>query len=179
MALARGRARLYLLGAQPGVADDVARWVKQFFPKLEVCGARDGFFQPHELPGVLAEIDECRPDVLLVALGVPRQEKWIAQHLPQLGCRVALGVGGLFDFYSQRIPRAPLWMRRCGMEWCFRMLQEPRRLAGRYLIGNPLFLARLAWCRLRGDRTPLPPTPAARYDGDIRHEPAELASANA
>jgi exopolysaccharide biosynthesis WecB/TagA/CpsF family protein len=179
MALAKRGARLYLLGAQPGVADDVARWVKQFFPKLTVCGTRDGYFSASQLPGALTEIRESRPDVLLVALGAPRQEKWIAQNLPQLGCRVALGVGGLFDFYSQRVPRAPKWMRETGLEWCYRLLQQPRRLAGRYLLGNPLFMARLALCKLRGDRTPLPPTPPARYDSDFRYEPAELASANA
>jgi N-acetylglucosaminyldiphosphoundecaprenol N-acetyl-beta-D-mannosaminyltransferase len=77
---------------------------------------------------------------LLVALGAPRQDVWIARHLAELGVKVALGVGGLLDFFSGRIPRAPVWVRRLGMEWCYRLYQEPRRLAGRYLLGNPVFL---------------------------------------
>jgi exopolysaccharide biosynthesis WecB/TagA/CpsF family protein len=143
-ALVGSERRLYLLGGGPGIAEAVARWVTMHFPGVQVCGVRDGYFQPHEEAAVVQEIADSDADLLLVALGAPRQDQWIAQHRNDLGCKVAMGVGGLFDFYSKRIPRAPYWMRKRGLEWCYRLWQEPRRLAKRYLIGNPLFLARLA-----------------------------------
>ena len=95
---------------------------------------------------VIARINALAPDILLVAMGVPRQEKWIAAHRKELVCGAAMAVGGLLDFVSERIPRAPLWMRKLGIEWCFRLYQEPLRLFRRYVIGNPLFLLRVL-CR--------------------------------
>ena len=86
---------------------------------------------------------ELKVDILLVALGVPRQEEWICRHLAELPGCVAIGVGGLLDFVSGRIPRAPLWMRKCNIEWCFRLYNEPIRLFRRYIIGNPLFIMRV------------------------------------
>ena len=82
-------------------------------------------------------------DILLVALGVPKQEEWINSHLDRLPGCVAIGVGGLLDFVSERIPRAPMWMRKANIEWCFRLYQEPIRLFKRYIIGNPLFIMRV------------------------------------
>ena len=76
-------------------------------------------------------------------MGVPKQEKWIARHRQELVCGVSLAVGGLLDFVSERIPRAPLWMRRMGIEWCYRLYQEPRRMFRRYVLGNPLFVFRV------------------------------------
>jgi len=78
--------------------------------------------------------------VLLVAFGAPRQDKWIHSHLGETGVKVAMGVGGLFDFYSGRIPRAPLWLREAGGEWLYRFYQEPRRMWRRYFVGNVVFL---------------------------------------
>ncbi len=93
--------------------------------------------------------------ILLVAFGVPRQELWIDGWRGRLEPPVCLGVGGLFDFYSGRIPRAPLWMREIGLEWVWRLLQEPRRMWRRYVIGNPLFLFRV-WRQARHpERYPL------------------------
>jgi exopolysaccharide biosynthesis WecB/TagA/CpsF family protein len=135
---------IYLLGGKPGIADAVAQWVQSHSPGVRICGVRDGYFQPQEEAAVIQQIAASNADLLLVAMGAPRQEEWIARNLNSLGCKVAIGVGGLFDFYSGRIPRAPRLIRKVGLEWCFRMWQEPRRLAKRYLIGNPLFLGRLA-----------------------------------
>ena len=81
-------------------------------------------------------------------LGVPRQEMWIAQHLAELPGCTAIGVGGLLDFVSGRIPRAPLWMRKANIEWCFRLYCEPIRLFKRYIIGNPLFILRVFHSKL-------------------------------
>jgi N-acetylglucosaminyldiphosphoundecaprenol N-acetyl-beta-D-mannosaminyltransferase len=82
-------------------------------------------------------------------MGAPRQENWINQNAAACGATVTLGVGGLFDYYSGNIPRAPYWMRRLGLEWMFRLIQEPGRLWKRYLLGNWIFIARVTTDRLR------------------------------
>ena len=147
--LASQRQRLFLLGARPGVAAAAAEWAKARFPGLQIAGIRHGYYTPEEEADVLAEIRASRADVVLVAFGAPRQEAWIARHLDDSGATVAIGVGGLFDYYSGRIPRAPLWMRRCGIEWIFRLIQEPGRLWRRYLAGNAIFLWRVGLDRFR------------------------------
>ena len=98
----------------------------------------------------IAAVNACRPDILLVALGVPRQELWLAKHRDELHCGAAIAVGGLLDFVSGRIPRAPAWLRRCGLEWTYRLYQEPVRLFRRYVLGNPAFVLRVLLSRLRG-----------------------------
>jgi N-acetylglucosaminyldiphosphoundecaprenol N-acetyl-beta-D-mannosaminyltransferase len=110
---------------------------------------------------VIREIDRSRADIVLVAFGAPKQELWIRDVLSSSKARVAIGVGGLFDFYSGRIPRAPLWVREMGLEWTYRLYQEPRRLWRRYVIGNATFLFRVILYRLRHGRDhsflPTPP----------------------
>jgi N-acetylglucosaminyldiphosphoundecaprenol N-acetyl-beta-D-mannosaminyltransferase len=91
----------------------------------------------------LEAVRESGAEILMVAFGVPKQDKWIATHLNELGAKVCVGVGGLFDFYSGRIPRAPVWMRELGMEWLYRFVQEPRRMWRRYFLGNEVFLFRV------------------------------------
>jgi N-acetylglucosaminyldiphosphoundecaprenol N-acetyl-beta-D-mannosaminyltransferase len=149
MLAARG-GRLYLLGGRPGVAAAAACWAEAHHPGLQIAGAHNGYLDPADNQRVASEIRATRPDVLLVAMGAPRQEAWIGRHAAAAGATVTLGVGGLFDYYSGRIPRAPAWMRRLGLEWIFRLLQEPGRLWRRYLIGNLVFLARVGRDRLAG-----------------------------
>lgn len=139
----RENLSLFLLGARPGVAAAAADEMRRRYPGLMVAGVRDGYFTAEELPAVLDHINQSGADILLVAFGAPRQELWLAEQADQLAPPVRLGVGGLFDFYSGRIPRAPQWMREIGMEWLFRLMQEPGRLWRRYVIGNPLFLYRV------------------------------------
>lgn len=134
--------RLFLLGAQPGVAAKAAERLRQLYPESRIVGTEHGYFSGRE-EEVLEAIQTAGTEILLVGMGVPRQEGWIVEHLPRLRCRVAIGVGGLFDFASGRIARAPRWMRRCRLEWLYRLWQEPRRLFRRYVLGNPLFLYRL------------------------------------
>lgn len=140
---ARGQ-RLFLLGAKPGVAAAAGAWAKARYPGLVLAGCQHGYYRAGDETALLAAIRASRADVLLVALGAPRQEAWIQRHLGACGATVAIGVGGLFDYYSGHIARAPHWMRRHGLEWLFRLYQEPSRLGRRYLLGNPRFLARLA-----------------------------------
>jgi N-acetylglucosaminyldiphosphoundecaprenol N-acetyl-beta-D-mannosaminyltransferase len=144
---ARG-ARMFLLGGQPGVAEGVAAEIARRWPRLQVVGHRNGFFSAAEEGAVVAEVRRSRADVLLVARGVPSQDLFIDRHLPLLGVKVAMGVGGLFDFVSGRIPRAPMWMRETGLEWIYRLIQEPGRMWRRYLVGNFTFLGRIGLQRL-------------------------------
>ena len=142
--LCNGRRSLYLLGARPGVAEAAAENVRRLYPAARIAGTHHGYFaNADEERRTIDEINAANPDLLLVAFGVPAQEKWIDAHRKELHCGAALAVGGLLDFVSGRIPRAPLWMRRAGIEWIYRLYQEPVRLFRRYVLGNPLFLFRV------------------------------------
>lgn len=136
--------KIYLLGAAPGIVEQMGKNLQSSYPGLDICGTRNGFFNwEKESSTVVATVNASQADVLLVAMGAPLQEKWIDQNFSALTPTILMGVGGLFDFYSGRIPRAPLWMRRLGIEWTFRLMQEPKRMWKRYILGNPLFLYRV------------------------------------
>lgn len=138
--------RVFLLGGRPGIAEAVRNWVNTRYPSVEVCGTRDGYFRPDEEGELVREISSAHTDLLLVAMGAPIQETWIRKNLEGTGATVVMGVGGLFDFVSGQVPRAPEWVRRLGSEWVFRLVQEPGRLWRRYLLGNPTFIWRaLVW----------------------------------
>jgi exopolysaccharide biosynthesis WecB/TagA/CpsF family protein len=138
------RWRVFFLGAAPGVAAAAAAASLDAHPGLVVGGSRDGYFADGESKRVADEIRATRSDVLLVAMGNPRQEIWLDEWLDATGARLGVGVGAFFDFSAGRVRRAPAWMNRVGAEWLFRLAQEPRRLGRRYLIGMPLFLVRAA-----------------------------------
>ncbi|MDD1650145.1 MAG: WecB/TagA/CpsF family glycosyltransferase [Methylococcaceae bacterium] len=140
---ARENISLYLLGARPDIARLAAENMRFKFPELRIAGYRDGYFSQEDEAQVIHDINQSGADVLLVAFGAPKQEVWLAGRQHELKPRVLIGVGGLFDFYSGRIPRAPVWMREIGLEWTWRLMQEPGRMWRRYVIGNPLFLFRV------------------------------------
>ncbi|MBL8259068.1 MAG: WecB/TagA/CpsF family glycosyltransferase [Candidatus Competibacteraceae bacterium] len=148
---AREGLALFLLGARPGVAEQVAENMRRRHPGLIVAGVQHGYFDAAEEAAIIGRINGSGARILLVAFGVPRQELWLAQHRKRLQPPVRMGVGGLFDFYSGRIPRAPLWLREIGLEWVWRLAQEPGRMWRRYLIGNPLFLYRV-WLQARKEK---------------------------
>ena len=140
---ARRGLRVFLLGARPGVAAEAARRMEESFPGLQVVGTRHGYFTPEQNPEVCAEIARSGADLVLVGLGAPRQDLWLERYHRALGFSVVVGVGGLFDFYSGRIRRAPAAWRELGLEWLWRLRCEPGRLWSRYVLGNPLFLWRV------------------------------------
>lgn len=143
MAQAEGYS-LYLLGAAHQVAETMKDKLLQSYPGLKICGARNGYFDwDSQVDSVIEEINAAGTDILLVAFGAPLQEKFIRCFAPRINASVLMGVGGLFDFYSGRIARAPMWMRQIGFEWVFRLIQEPKRMWKRYIIGNPVFLYRV------------------------------------
>ncbi len=149
-ALQKVESGVFLLGARPGIVESVAAWIRSHYPALKLAGFHHGYYPPAEEHGVLDEIRTSGATVLLVALGAPNQDLWISRNLAATGVSVAIGVGGLFDFYSGRIPRAPQWLREMGLEWVYRLYQEPRRMWRRYIVGNVTFLYHVALERLRG-----------------------------
>ncbi|WP_232771785.1 WecB/TagA/CpsF family glycosyltransferase [Glaciecola sp. 33A] len=140
VAAQKTKKSIYMLGSKPGVADKAAQHLLKIYPNLNIAGTQDGYFRTEQTPDVISRINQSCADILLVAMGSPIQEEWLEKHAAQLTCKTALAVGGLFDFYSGNITRAPLWMRELGMEWIWRLLQEPKTKFNRYVIGNPLFL---------------------------------------
>ena len=127
VAAQEGRS-VYFLGAAPGVAQAAAEKLRERLPALAVAGCHDGYFDEAEEARIVADIRAQRPGLLLVALGIPRQEKWIKAHLERLGVPVCIGIGGSLDVISGRKQRAPVWMQRCGLEWLYRTAKEPSRL---------------------------------------------------
>jgi N-acetylglucosaminyldiphosphoundecaprenol N-acetyl-beta-D-mannosaminyltransferase len=160
------RQRLYLVGARPQVVARVAEVVRERWPLIDVVGAQHGYFVADQEASLVQDIKESGAHVVLVAMGVPTQERFIARNGAAMGHCVAIGVGGLFDFVAGRVSRAPQWMRDAGLEWVWRLLQEPGRMWRRYLLGNFSFLARVALQR-RGWRSPQTQAPA-----DVSHTPA-------
>lgn len=124
--------RLFLLGAAPGVAEQLAAALKADNPGLSVAH-HAGSAEPSSDGETMAAVAAARPHVLLVAFGAPRQEMWIDRARERLEVPVAIGVGGAFDYLTGRVPRAPEWMRRAGLEWAFRLARQPWR-AGRMAV---------------------------------------------
>ncbi|MFL6306059.1 MAG: WecB/TagA/CpsF family glycosyltransferase [Candidatus Sulfotelmatobacter sp.] len=134
---------VYLLGGYPGSAAATASLLMDRFPKLRVCGVGcppKGFEEsPEVLTQMLRSIAKAEPAIIFVAFGAPKQEYFIQEHIKALGIPVAIGVGGSFELLAGIRKRAPQWVQSVGMEWAFRLAQEPRRLAKRYVIGNSVF----------------------------------------
>jgi N-acetylglucosaminyldiphosphoundecaprenol N-acetyl-beta-D-mannosaminyltransferase len=121
--------RLFLLGAGPGVADDAAKELALRYPGVRVVGTYSGSPDDAHFEEIRTRLEQAQPQILLVAYGAPRQDMWIAQHgggLPS-SVRVAMGVGGVFDYLSGRVPLAPGIMRRAGLEWLYRVYKQPWR----------------------------------------------------
>jgi N-acetylglucosaminyldiphosphoundecaprenol N-acetyl-beta-D-mannosaminyltransferase len=144
------------------VADRVADEILRHHAGVRVVGVRHGYFTQNETSVLMGQIRAARPDLLLTALGAPRQELFNDAFHRATGVPVVMGVGGLFNFVSGRIPRAPLWMRRLSIEWVHRLAMEPRRMWKRYVLGNARFLVReLHRSRRAAAPAPMPPRRAA------------------
>lgn len=131
---------VYLLGSEPGVLSRARAEVERRHPAIRIAGTQHGFYPPGEEPAVVQRIAAARPDILFVALGTPQKELFQARHRDQLGVPFVMGVGGSFEVLAGVKKRAPGWAQRSGLEWAFRLIQEPRRLAGRYVVGNTRFV---------------------------------------
>jgi N-acetylglucosaminyldiphosphoundecaprenol N-acetyl-beta-D-mannosaminyltransferase len=158
--------RLFFLGGRSGVAQAAAARLLARYPSLPIVGVHHGFFNKTaghpENEAVLNHIAAARPDMLLVGMGMPLQERWLQANQDRLEATVIMTAGALFDYLSGRLQRPPLLFREHGLEWLGRLLIEPRRLWRRYLLGNPLFLWRVIQQRLAGNKKGSRPTPHRR-----------------
>ena len=143
---------LYFLGGRPGVARAAAQKLNERHPDLEIDGVRHGYFDhaagSPENEAVVEEINAAAPDILLVGLGMPLQERWLMENGGRIDAGAILTGGAVFDYVSGRLNRGPRLLTTSGFEWLARLIAEPRRLWRRYLLGNPLFLFRVLRQRL-------------------------------
>jgi len=140
--------RVYFLGGAPGAAQLAQQKLLAELPSLRIVGIDDGRIDvngpPHVQKPILDRIAEARPDLLLVALGAPKQEIWSYEHREAIGSAVAISVGASLDFIAGSQRRAPRWMSESGLEWAYRLAQDPKRMAGRYLLRDPQFFGIIA-----------------------------------
>ncbi|MCR5833288.1 MAG: WecB/TagA/CpsF family glycosyltransferase [Selenomonadaceae bacterium] len=133
--------KFFLFGSSPGIADKAKAKAEKLYPGIKIVGTRNGYFSAADEPEIIAQIKQAEPDILLAALGVPKQEKWLFAHMNELQVPVNIGVGGTFDVMAGAVKRAPLWMQRAHLEWLFRAMLQPSR-AGR-LIALPKFVMKV------------------------------------
>ena len=136
----KGR-RIFLFGAGPTIAEKAKAKAENLYNGIKIVGTHDGYFDAEEELKIVEQIKNAQPDLLLCALGVPKQEKWLAKHLTELNVPVSIGVGGTLDVMAGIVKRAPRWMQKAKLEWLFRGLLQPRR-AGR-LMALPKFVIKV------------------------------------
>lgn len=130
--------KFFMFGSAPGIADKAKSKAESLYPGIKIVGTRNGYFKSADEPEIISQIKNSRADVLLAALGVPKQEKWIMKYKDELQIPVSIGVGGTFDVMAGIVKRAPLWMQKARLEWLFRAMLQPSR-AGR-LLALPKFV---------------------------------------
>jgi N-acetylglucosaminyldiphosphoundecaprenol N-acetyl-beta-D-mannosaminyltransferase len=141
--------RYYLLGAEPAAIERAAKAVPELFRDCELAGYHHGFWKKEENEEVIKSINKSRAHLLLVGMGNPIQENWIIENIDKLEVPLVAAVGGLFTYWSGDLDRAPLWIRKIGMEWLYILFRQPHKWQ-RYLIGNTKFLIRIVFQALRG-----------------------------
>ena len=133
--------RIYFFGSAPNVAEKAKLKAEELYPGIKIVGTRNGFFSADDESKIISEIKSAQPDLLFAALGVPKQEKFLAKYKDELNVPVSIGVGGTFDVMAGVMKRAPKWMQRAKLEWLFRAILQPKR-AGR-LIALPKFVLKV------------------------------------
>jgi N-acetylglucosaminyldiphosphoundecaprenol N-acetyl-beta-D-mannosaminyltransferase len=148
--LARKEHSVFLLGGPHGVAGEAARRLKQHAPGLNVLGTHHGFFLKNssETASVVDSINRIQPDVLIVGMGMPLQERWILKHYNNIKAKVFVTAGAAFEYLSGSLRRCPHWMGEMGLEWIYRLGQQPRYMAKRYFWGNTIFFLNILKARL-------------------------------
>lgn len=144
--------RVYLFGAKEEVVSRVSQIFKEKFPKLTIAGSRNGYFTKEEELKIVEDIHESKPDMLFVAMSSPQKEIFLNKYKDKMNVPFVMGVGGSFDVIAGKTKRAPLWMQKCGLEWFYRFLCEPRRMWKRYLVTNSIFLGMIIKAKIRGKR---------------------------
>jgi N-acetylglucosaminyldiphosphoundecaprenol N-acetyl-beta-D-mannosaminyltransferase len=149
--------RIFFLGAKEEILQKILEVVCKDYPGVKIAGAHHGYFTFEEEATIVNKIRESQADILFIAFGTPKKELWVKRYLHVMEVRIVHGVGGSFDVLAGVIPRAPLWMQSNGLEWLFRLFQEPRRMWRRYLITNTLFMMLVVWEWLRYRLGLIPP----------------------
>lgn len=167
---ARGRS-VFLLGAEPQWIEASREKLAAKFPDCRIVGHHHGFFNPHEVDSVIKKINRAAPDMLLVGLGNPLQEQFIAAHASRIDVPVLIGVGAFLDFTAGKVARAPALIRRMRAEWLFRLAQEPFRLGRRYTVDIAAFLFAVAKLRAAAAFSNAAEVPAAMRRGRLRPTP--------
>ncbi len=140
--------RVFLFGSKPGVAEDAAEKIKMDYPGIIIAGCRNGYFTVDQNDEIVNTINITKADLLIVALGAPKQEKWIFSHKDKLNVKVCMGVGGTLDIYAGKAKLAPDFFRRNGLEWLYRLCKEPRRAVR--VLDLPKFMIRVLLAKIAG-----------------------------
>ncbi len=155
--------RIFFFGAKEEILQKVLEKVRADYPGVKIAGFRNGYFASAEEASIVRQIKESHADILLIAFGTPKKELWVKRYLHEMGVPVIHGVGGSFDVMAGIVPRAPFWMQRCGLEWLFRLMQEPRRMWRRYLVTNVVFILLFSRELFRHYLSYLQPKAQSRY----------------
>ena len=144
--MAQSGGAAFLVGAKPGIAEEAGQKLEEKFPGLRIVGVADGYFTDDE--PVIEKINSAQPDLLLVCLGSPKQELWMAKHIGRLDVKICAGLGGSLDVFAGRVKRAPDFFQKFGLEWLYRLFREPSRI--KRMAKLPLFVFAAVWKRVRG-----------------------------
>ncbi len=136
--------RIFFLGAKAEVLETMIGILSRRYPTLQIAGRHHGYFKPEEEPALAETIRASRADIVFVAMGTPAKEYWVDRWFRETGASLSMGVGGSFDVIAGVVTRAPDWMQSAGLEWLYRLLQEPRRLWRRYLTTSAVFIGKVA-----------------------------------
>lgn len=139
---------VFLFGSKPGVAEKAAERMKAAYPGLVIAGTRNGYFKPEEEEEILEEINGAAPDLLCVALGSPKQELFVLKYQDRLNAKASIGVGGSLDVWSGEVKRAPAFYQKHGLEWLYRLIQEPSRY--KRMAALPVFMMKVMFSK-KGD----------------------------
>ena len=134
-----------MLGGAGDVPEKAKEHLESLYPKAKIVGYHEGFFEKDSEEKVIAEINSLKPNVLFVAMGAPRQEKWIYENKDKLKVDIAAGQGGTFDYEAGTIKRAPVWMQKCGIEWLWRLIKEPKRIKRMSVL--PIYLLKIIFTK--------------------------------
>ena len=137
--------KVYFFGGAPGVAEAAKNKAEELYPGVQIVGCRNGYFNETEEEAIIKEINDAAPDMLFVALGAPKQEKWLVKYRNQLKPRVLMGIGGSFDVLAGKMERAPKWMQEASLEWAFRLYKQPSRFMR--MLSLPKFVLKVIFCK--------------------------------
>lgn len=137
--------KVYFFGGAPGVAEAAKNKAEELYPGVQIVGCRNGYFNETEEEAIIKEINDAAPDMLFVALGAPKQEKWLVKYRNQLKPRVLMGIGGSFDVLAGKMERAPKWMQEASLEWAFRLYKQPSRFMR--MLALPKFVLKVIFCK--------------------------------